>query len=366
MRRTQPSDRIRLTKICQNGIIKCHKEREFPMDQTKWKRVFSIFAAVVLIIAFGCGKAAAAGTTLEDAPNETVATGSESDGIDSDSEPSSYIGSYNVDETTDEATGGSFLSGAADENAILVQNAGAFTVSGADIQKTGDAQNGFSGGTNAAVAAVSKGQIKLTGSRVTTDALGGFGLIASGEGSSLSAENGDVSTAGESSPAIVAANGGTVVFSGGTLSTEGTDSPCVLLEGGSVSFKGVSLSAASGELLRVLSGANALTLDNTGMTANPIIGEGSTLKLTLLNGAAFSGELGNEPPAKVSISLDAVSTLTLAADTYLVALVNADTAHQNIQSNGYSLYYDSNAPENAYLNSQSYALPGGGYLTPMI
>ena len=46
--------------------------------------------------------------------------------------------------------------------------------------------------------------------------------------------------------------------------------------------------------------------------------------------------------------------------------MNADTTHQNIQSNGFSIYYDSNAPENAYLESQSYALPGGGYLTPII
>lgn len=336
------------------------------MDQTKWKRVFSIFAAVVLIIAFGCGKAAATGKAAENAPDKIVAPGGESDGIDNDSEPSDYIGSYNVDETTDEATGGSFSSGAADENAILVQNAGVFTVTGAEIDKTGDAENGFSGGTNAAVAAVSQGQIKLTESTVTTGALGGFGLIASGEGSALTAENSSVSTSGESSPAIVAASGGTVAFSGGTLSTEGADSPCVLLEGGCVSLKGATLNAASGELLRVLSGANVLTLDGTGMTVNPIIDADATFLLHLLNGAVFTGELGNEPPAKVSVTLDASSTLTLTTDTYLVALVNADATHQNIRSNGYSLYYDSNAPENAYLNSLSYALPGGGYLTPMI
>ena len=150
------------------------------------------------------------------------------------------------------------------------------------------------------------------------------------------------------------------------MSTEGADSPCVLLEGGKVSLTGVSLQSTSGEFLRVLSGANELVLGGTAITASPILAEGAALKLILQNGASFTGELGNEPPAKVSVTLDAKSTLSLSADTYLVALVNADAAHQNIQSNGFSLYYDSNAPENAYLGGQSFALPGGGYLTPMI
>ena len=102
------------------------------------------------------------------------------------------------------------------------------------------------------------------------------------------------------------------------------------------------------------------------MTSSPILDEGSLLQLKLVNGASFTGELGSELPAKVSVSLDATSTLSLTADSYITALVNADTTHQNIQSNGFSLYYDSNAPENAYLNSQSYQLPGGGFLSPII
>jgi hypothetical protein len=35
-------------------------------------------------------------------------------------------------------------------------------------------------------------------------------------------------------------------------------------------------------------------------------------------------------------------------------------------SNGFSIYYDSNAPENEALGGQSFALPGGGFLTPII
>ncbi len=340
------------------------------MDQTKWKRIFSILAAVVLIIAFGCGKAAASANTPEEETTEVVTIGGDTeettDEIDADSEPTDYIGIYNVDETTDESESGSYASSTADENTILVQNAGVLTMTSADINKTGDAENGFSEGTNAAVAVVLQGQMQLLESNVTTNALGGFGLIVSGKGSLLSASGTFVYTSGESSPALVAIDGGTVVFSGGTLSTEGEDSPCVLLGGGSVTLTGATLSAANGEFLRVLAGANTLTLDGTSMTMNPIIDANATLLLNLLNGAVFTGELGNELPAKVSVTLDATSTLSLAADTYLTALVNADTTHQNIQSNGYSIYYDSNAPENEYLGAQSYLLPGGGFLSPII
>lgn len=336
------------------------------MDALKRKRVFSIIAAAVLIFAFGCGKTALdENSTVGDTPAAVSIDTLEE--TDSDAEPdTAHTGAYNVDASADEATGGSFVSSAPDENAVLVQNAGVFTMTGAEIGKTGDSKGAFSDGSNAAVCVLTQGQATLRDSAVTTGARGGFGLIASGEGSSLTAENSNVSTSGESSPAIVAKDGGVISYTGGSLSTEGMDSPCALLVGGAVTLKGVSLSAVNKEFLRVLSGANELTLDNTKMTANPIIGEGSTLKLTLLNGSAFAGELGAEPPAKVSVTLDAGSTLTLAADTYLVGLVNADITHQNIQSNGYTLYYDSNAPENAYLGNQTYALPGGGYLTPII
>ena len=84
------------------------------------------------------------------------------------------------------------------------------------------------------------------------------------------------------------------------------------------------------------------------------------------NGASFTGDLGGMLPARASVYLDASSKLILTGETYLTALVNADVTHQNIESNGFNLYYDSNVPENEYLNGQSYMLPGGGFLAPII
>ena len=52
--------------------------------------------------------------------------------------------------------------------------------------------------------------------------------------------------------------------------------------------------------------------------------------------------------------------------TYVAGFVNADLTHANIQSNGFNLYYDSSVAENAYLEGQSFVLPGGGFLAPII
>lgn len=335
------------------------------MDASKFKRIFSLIAAIVLIVAFGCGKAALDDKAIVAASPEVIVADPGSV-EDSDSGNSGYTGVYNVDETTDESASGSYASSEADTNAVLVQNAGVLTMTSADINKTGDAEDDFSAGQNAAIVIVSMGQMSLLSSNVTTNARGGFGLYAAGTGSVLTANESYVYTSGESSPALVVHDGGAIVMTGGSLSTEGMDSPCVLFGGGKVTLKNVTLNATNEEFLRVLSGANELTLDTTAMTATPIIGEEATLLLRLLNGAAFTGDLGNMPPVKVSVTLDAASTFTLTADTYLTVFVNADLTHQNIQSNGFYLYYNSNAPENAYLNNQSFALPGGGSLVPII
>lgn len=335
------------------------------MDQSNWKRAFALIVAVLLIAAFGCGKVAYDSKTGAEVATEVVSldSGDSSNAETAAVEPS---GIYSVDGVEDESASGSYASSAENETVVLVQNAGQFIMSSADINKTGDAQGDFSNGINAALAVISQGQMTLTDSNVTTNALGGFGCYVSGAGSVLTVADSYVYTSGDSSPAIVAADGGAVSVTGGIFSTEGMDSPCILLGGGSVTLSSVTVKAAGGEVLRVLSGSNALTLDATSISASPILGAGSTLLLKLQNGASFTGELGAELPAKVSVTLDATSTLSLSADAYVTALVNADATHQNIQSNGFSLYYDSNAAENAYLSSQSYLLPGGGFLSPII
>ncbi len=337
------------------------------MYQSNWKRAIAIVIALLLIAAFGCGKSAVEAAKNATTEPETVAISEGAAAGDyGNSETAEHTGIYSVNGTTEEITSGSYASSTPYENAVLVQNAGQFNMTSADINKTGDAKNDFSDGINAAVAVLSKGQMTLSESNITANGFGASGCYVSGAGSSLTMNGNCVYTSGTASPALDVSGGGTVSMTGGILSTDGKDSPCLLLSGGSVTLSGVTLSAANSEILRVFSGENSLTLDAAAITASPILGPDALLQLKLVNGASFTGELGAELPAKVSVSLDASSTLSLTADSYISTLVNADSTHQNIQSNGFSLYYDSNAPENAYLNSQSYQLPGGGFLSPII
>lgn len=338
------------------------------MNSPVIKRALALVAAAALLFTLGCGQAAAEEKTSEDTSPEIVAVdGDASDTATTDGEVNvDYAGIYHVDATTDESESGSYASSTANENTVLVERMGVLTMSSADINKTGDVEGEFSTGVNAAVAVLSKGQMTLDESNITTNGTGAAGLVVLGEGTQLALNGSSVYTSGKSSPVIILRDDASAAISAGILATEGADSPCILFAGGRLTLSGVSLSSAGGDILRVLSGDNFLTLDNTAISAKPILTEGSSLNLQLLNGASFTGELGATLPAKASVTLDAASKLILTADTNLVYLVNADTTHQNIQSNGFSIYYDSNAPENAYLESQSFALPGGGYLTPII
>ena len=338
------------------------------MDQSALKRIFAVVAAMLLAFAFGCGKPApdAGESEADSTVPQTVSFDADAP-VESGLDSADHSGIYNVDETTDESSSGSYDSSNPDENTVLVQNAGTLTMSSADINQTGDADADFFSGQNAAVAVTTKSRLTLNESNVTTSALGGYGIFVSGETSSVGAENNVVVTSGNSSPALVAVDGGALVFTGGSVSTEGSDSPCVLLGGNSsISLSSVTLAAKNSSLIQSLSGSNQLTLTGMQLVTDPVVAGGAMLTLTLREGASFTGSLGSSLPARVNLDLDGTSTLTLTGDAYITALVNADTTHQNIQSNGFSLYYDSNAPENLYLNGQSYLLPGGGFLAPII
>jgi len=332
------------------------------MKKNLFKRITPFAMAALMLLAVGCKTAPVNDAAQEIAPERVELSAEpveDASGVD-------HSSLYAVDGVTEESSGETYASDTANVNTVLVQNAGQLTMISADINKSGDSSGDFSGGQNAAVAVLSKGQMTLDESNITTNALGCFGAIVAGEGSLLSMRGTFVYTSGDSSPALVVRDGGKADVVGGTLSSEGADAPCLLLAKGTVSLTGVTLSSQGGEILRVLAGENELTLDQTSMNAAPIIEEEAMLALHLLNGASFTGELGGMLPAKANVYLDAASRLVLGAETYLGVLVNADLTHANIESNGFNLYYDSNAPENAYLAGQSFMLPGGGFLAPII
>ncbi len=319
--------------------------------------------AALMLLALGCGK-----SPVKNAAEETAQESASVEGDQGEINTADVVHSslYSVDGTTEESSGEAYASDTANTNTVLVERMGILTMTSADINKTGDSSGDYSGGQNAAVAVISKGQLTLNQSNITTNGIGAVGMIVAGEGTQLEVNDTSVYTSGESSPVLIVREDASAMITSGTLSTEGVDSPGVLLLGGRLTLSGVTLTSKSGDTLRVLAGDNFLTLDQTTISAMPTLAEEATLELRMQNGASFTGDLGGMLPARASVYLDASSKLILTAETYLTTFVNADVTHQNIESNGFNLYYDSNAPENAYLNGQSFMLPGGGFLAPII
>ena len=333
------------------------------MKQFRFKRILPFAMALLLLFTAGCGKVPAQDKTDEVVP-EAVNIGGEAE--DTNTADVSHSSLYAVDGTTETSDNESYASDTANVNTVLVEKLGVLTMTSADINKTGDSAGDFSGGQNAAVAVLSKGQMTLNESNITTNGIGAAGLVVSSEGTQLALNNTSVYTSGKSSPVLIVREDASAMITAGTLSTEGEDSACILLLGGRLTLSGVSLLSTGGDVLRVRSGDNFLTLDKTAISSMPALPEGATLVLRLQNGASFTGELGGSVPAKASVTLDATSKLTLTAETYVAGFVNADLTHANIQSNGFNLYYDSSVADNAYLDGQSFVLPGGGFLAPII
>lgn len=330
------------------------------MKNEFFKRAFALLAAAVLIFVFGCAKDADTPKAANPPAEETAASSA------SDAAFAGYTGVYHVDGTNETVENGTYAASDTNENALFLENGGKLALTGANVNKLGDASGDPSDGRNAAIVAVKGGALTMTGGSVTTNGLGAYGVFVSGGDASFVADGAYVSTSGASSAGIFAANGAAVVFSNGTIATEGSDAPCIILLGGGVTLTSVKLSAKSGAVVSAPNGDSRLMLEGTALAAAPVIGSEATLWIELKNSASLFGTFGESLPARASVSLDASSTWTLDADAYVSIFLNADAAQQNIVSNGHSIFYDSNAEQNAPLGGNTYALPGGGYLTPLI
>ena len=132
---------------------------------------------------------------------------------------------------------------------------------------------------------------------------------------------------------------------------------------------GILLNAAGNDGEWGTAGSNG---GNVTMTAEDQTLEGditadsiSTVSLTLSNSTLSSAVNGGNSAKSLSLTLDAGSTWNVTGTSYLTAFTNADADCSNIQSNGYTVYYDAGSSANAWLNGATLSLPGGGSLAPM-
>jgi len=182
-----------------------------------------------------------------------------------------------------------------DESAVYVTNGGALTLTDATITTSGNSSstdNSSFHGLNAAVLANKASSINLANSVVNTSGSGANGVFAEGEGSAITlsnvkitatggnahavmATNGgymtldnvDMSTAGPSSGAIATdRGGGTIVATGGNITTSGGNSPGIYSTG-NIMVANAAITTTGAEAA-VIEGSNTISLTNTALTSS--------------------------------------------------------------------------------------------------
>ena len=204
-----------------------------------------------------------------------------------------------------ETTGESYVSGASDENALLIRTGDTVSVIDASVTKAGDSDGGDSCsfyGLNAAVLVMGGTETLISGGTVETSASGANGVFcyggnggrngADGDGTTLYisgttitttgdgsggimttgggvtyAEDLTVTTSGRSSAAIrTDRGGGTVTANGGTYTTSGLGSPTIYSTA-DVTVRNAVLTSNLSEGV-CIEGKNSITLENCSLTAD--------------------------------------------------------------------------------------------------
>ena len=166
---------------------------------------------------------------------------------------------------------------------------------------------------------------------------------------------------------------GTYTMTGGSLSASTGPLFYVTNATGIITLTGVTTTATSGTLLSAAAGnwgtsgsngGNAnLTADGQTLVGDLTSDNISSITLTLKNSSTLKGAIN-----KAAVTLDATSSWTVTANSYLTTLSDTSgisgTTITNITGNGFTVYYDSTLPGNSALGGRTYTLNGGGTLTP--
>ena len=234
-------------------------------------------------------------------------------------QPESYaaVNEYAGDQTL---SGGAYESTCADENAIHVTG-GTVMIDGATVTRASDDSTGGDSasfyGVGAAVL-VTGGTAKLSGSAIETDAVGGAGVFAYGDGAAyvsdtsikttkdtsggihvagggtLQAKNLTVETEGQSSAAIRSdRGGGTMVVDGGSYTTGGVGSPAAYVTA-DISINNATLTANGSEAL-CMEGKNNVRLYGTMLSGNMAdldVNGGNTWTVILYQSMSGDSEVG--------------------------------------------------------------------------
>lgn len=235
-----------------------------------------------------------------------------------------------------------YTSTKSDENAILVQDGGNATVSGATVTKSGDSTNTENSefyGINAAVLTTKGSTATIKNSKITTSAKGANAVFSTGEdskvyisdstvistgessargldatyGGYIEADNVTVSTQGNSCAALATDRGeGTVTAKSSELSTAGTGSP-IIYSTGNISISDTKGSASNSQMV-VVEGKNSAAVIDSALTCSGKGNRGTDNKTDscgVMIYQSMSGDAGTGEGTFTSKN----STLTISSDS---------------------------------------------------
>lgn len=287
-------------------------------------------------------------------------------------------------------TGGAIHASGGNAHGVDVTYGGSITLTNVDVTSTGASSSVLatdfgggtvtvSGGTHTAASSTtnsrsagiySTGVISVTGATVSS--LGDCGGVIDGANSILltnTALSGALHGIKIWKTAPASGNAA-VTLDGGSLSSGTGDAFYVTAETGNAAAAtltvkgGATISAGTGNILNVLGASTAtLTLDGVTLGGNLCAASTATATATLQNNASLTGVA-----YQVGLTMDVGSVWNVTGNSILTSLADAagisGSSITNIVGNGHHVHYNPALPANSYLGGQTYALVGGGTLTP--
>ncbi|RAH51987.1 hypothetical protein BO85DRAFT_508266 [Aspergillus piperis CBS 112811] len=108
-----------------------------------------------------------------------------------------------------------------------------------------------------------------------------------------------------------------------------------------------------------------VTISESDLEGDLVAYNGSSISWSLTEYSSWTGTAySGYGTSTFAVSLDVTSTWTLTKDTVLNNFTDSDRTLSNVYSAGYTLYYDSSAATNRWLNGTTKQLTGGGSVMP--
>jgi hypothetical protein len=241
--------------------------------------------------------------------------------------------------------GGTYSSAGTDSPGIY--STGTITVKGATVKATGAEAAVIEGSNSIALTDTSLGGAKKAGVMIYQS----FSGDASGSTGTFTMTGGSLSAA--AGPLFLVTNATGVITLSGVTASE---------------TSGILLQAAAGQWGTSGSNGGTATVTAVGqkLTGSVVADKISSVTLKLTKASTWTGAIDTANTAKVAaVSLDATSSWTVTADSYVTSLTGAvisGSTVTNIVGNGHTVHYD--AATSTALGGKTYTLSGGGTLSP--